>query len=236
MDWFERDFDHPLYFDIYEEKIQEALEEGPALAALLALPPDSLVLDLPCGWGRLQPALVARGYRVAGGDLSPLNLRRHRREFPGAAVRLDLRRLPFRDACADGVLCAFTSWGYFATDEENLKQLQEFARVLKPGGVLLLDLAGREQLWDAVRQLPSTYYDVEGRYRERVRLSQDDRRIHTDRICQGEHFRHDIWVPRDAEVRAALSRVGLRLDQAFGDLQGGPWRPHATRWLYRAFK
>ena len=143
MQWFERDFDDPLYFEIYEDKAQEAPEEGAGLAELLALPRGSLVLDLPCGWGRLRPALVDRGYRVVGGDLSPMNLRRHRSECPGPLVRLDFRNLPFRDACADGLFCAYTSWGYFATDEENQRQLDEFARVLRPGGALLLDLAGR---------------------------------------------------------------------------------------------
>ena len=55
MHWFERDFDHPSYFEIYEDKAREAAQEGPGLAALLALAPGSLVLDLPCGWGRLRP-------------------------------------------------------------------------------------------------------------------------------------------------------------------------------------
>lgn len=143
MDWFAWDFDRPAYFDIYADKAADAALEGPALAQLLGLPPGSQVLDLPCGWGRLHPFLRDRGLRVVGGDLSPMNLARHRQERPAPLARLDLRRLPFRDGCADGVFCAFTSWGYFATHEENLRQLQEFARVLRPGGVLLLDLVGR---------------------------------------------------------------------------------------------
>ena len=77
VQWFARDFDHPHYFEIYQDKVREAAEEGPALAALLELAPGSLVLDLPCGWGRLRPALEARGWRVVGGDLSPMNLARH---------------------------------------------------------------------------------------------------------------------------------------------------------------
>jgi hypothetical protein len=73
MEWFERDFDHPAYFEIYREKEAEAAVEGPALAGLLALPRGSRVLDLPCGWGRLRPALEAAGHRGGGGGLSALD-------------------------------------------------------------------------------------------------------------------------------------------------------------------
>ena len=236
MDWFEHDFDHPAYFAIYQDKEAEAAAEGPGLTGLLGLPAGSRVLDLPCGWGRLRPALDAAGYQVIGGDLSPMNLARHQREFPGPILRLDLRRLPFRTASADGILCAYTSWGYFACDRENQRQLEEFARVLKPGGVLLLDLAGRDYLWNALDFLPDKFYPVEGRYRERVKPSRDGRRIVTERICQGHRFRHDIWIPTDTEVRLALRAAGLSLDRAFGDVDGTPWQAEAERWIYRAVK
>ena len=236
MDWFERDFDHPAYFEIYQDKEAEAFAEGPGLAGLLAVPRGGLVLDLPCGWGRLRPALAAAGYQVVGGDLSSLNLERHRREFPGPCIRLDLRRLPFRDRVADGVLCAYTSWGYFASDAENQRQLEEFARVLKPGGVLILDLAGRNRCLSSVDRVRNRWYEVGGHYRERVRPSPDRRRIFTERICRGARFRHDIWIPTDAEARAALAAAGLRLDQAFGGVDGSPWSAGAERWIYRAVR
>lgn len=236
MDWFVRDFDHPLYFRIYANKAEEAAREGPALVACLDLPPGSRVLDLPCGWGRLRPALEAQGFEVVGGDLSPLNLARHHREHGPAALRLDLRALPFRDGCAEGVFCAFTSWGYFATPEENLAQLQEFARVLGPGGVLLLDLVGRSWLEAAIRPVEGHWYEAEEGYRERVRWSPDGGRVWTDRILEGERFRHDIWIPRDDEVRAFLAAAGFRVDRVWGGLDGQPWEPGAERWIYRALK
>jgi SAM-dependent methyltransferase len=235
LQWFERDFDSDSYFEIYHDKELEAAQEGPALAALLDLEPGSRVLDLPCGWGRLRPGLEARGYQVTGGDLSPLNLRRHAREHPGATVRLDLRQLPFADGAADGVFCAYTSWGYFASDEENQQQLDEFARVLRPGGVLLLDLAGRNFFLRALATIDQEWYEVEG-YRERVRLSSDGRRFLTDRIIRDERFQHDIWIPTDQEARAGLASAGFTVDQAYGTVQGAPWQPYSERWIYRAIK
>lgn len=235
MDWFAWDFDHPAYFDIYADKAADADQEGPALATLLDLPPGSRVLDLPCGWGRLHPHLAARGLAVVGGDLSPLNLRRHALEHPAPLVRLDLRALPFRTGCADGVFCAFTSWGYFATEAENLGQLREFTRVLRPGGVLLLDLVGRPALERTTARLRSRWRDYPDRgYREQVRWSPDRRRIWTERQCQGAAFRHDIWIPTDEEVRSCLAEAGFGSLAAFGGLDGRPWSEDSERWVYRA--
>lgn len=236
MPWYVRDFDCLEYFEIYRDKEAEAAQEGPALARLLDLPPGSVVLDLPSGWGRLRPALEARGYRVFGGDLSPLSLARQGREFPGPSVRMDLRRIPYRDACAEGILCAFTSWGYFATEAENLCQLREYARLLKPGGVLLLDLAGRDFLLQSTREGRTGWYWTREGYRERVRWSADGRRILAERNLRGSRFRHDIWIPADGEVRAALEAAGLELQEAYGGLEGDPWHADAERWIYRALR
>jgi SAM-dependent methyltransferase len=237
MDWFAWDFDHPAYFKIYADKVQDAALEGPALAALLDLPPGSRVLDLPCGWGRLHPHLRARGLEVLGGDLSPNNLLKHLAEHPAPLARLDFRALPFRAACADGVFCAFTSWGYFRSEADNLGQLQEFARVLRPGGALLLDLAGRSFLQRATAEVDKQWLDFEAEgYQERVSWSSDGRRILTERHCLGEAFCHDIWIPTDAEVRGCLEAAGLRLEKAFGGLDGRPWTEEADRWIYRALK
>jgi len=237
MDWFAWDFDHPAYFQIYADKAADAATEGPALAALLGLPPGSRVLDLPCGWGRLHPHLRARGLEVAGGDLSALNLRRHAAEQPAPLARLDFRALPFRDGCVDGVFCAYTSWGYFETEAENLRQLAEFARVLRPGGALLLDLAGRTFLRRAVVEVEGVWLEFpEEGYEERATWSPDGRRIRTERRCQGQAFRHDIWIPTDAEVRACLAKAGFSAPAAYGGLDGCAWTGDAERWIYRALK
>jgi len=237
MDWFAWDFNHPAYFQIYADKASDAEEEGPGLAGLLNLPAHSLVLDLPCGWGRLHPYLVDRGLRVVGGDLSPLNLARHQAEHPAPLVRLDLRALPFRPGLADGVFCAFTSWGYFATDEENGLQLAEFARVLRPGAVLLLDLAGRNFLLEATKDVAGYWLDFpQDGYQERASWSLDRRRIRTERTCQGARFCHDIWIPTAEEVLQSLEASGFGEIQAFGGLDGRPWDPMAERWIYRAIR
>jgi SAM-dependent methyltransferase len=237
MDWFLRDFDHPAYFEIYANKEKEAAQEGPALANYLGLPPQSLVLDIPCGWGRLHPYWLDRGWRHVGGDLSPRNLAVHASKHPTALVRLDFRRLPFRNSIADGIMCAFTSWGYFLKNADNMAQLREFSRVLKPGAPLLLDLAGRHHLLKATALFEDFWYPVkDGDYKERVRWAQDRKRIITDRNLNGQRFRHNIWIPDDDEIRESLAQSGFEIDKRWGGLKDQPWSKMAKRWIYRALK
>jgi SAM-dependent methyltransferase len=237
MEWFAWDFDSPEYFEIYADKEADAGAEGPGLARYMDVPPQGLVLDIPCGWGRLHPHWLRCGWRHVGGDLSPRNLCRHAREHPSSLVRLDMRRLPFRDSIADGVICAFTSWGYFSGMDENMQQLREYARVLKPGAPLLLDLAGRRMLERSVRLVEGRWHRLEGvECRERVRWAQGGRRILTDRVMNGRRFQHDIWIPTDEETVAALRGAGFDVGGRWGGLGGEPWSEMAERWVYRATK
>ena len=237
VDWFAWDFDHPEYFEIYASKERDAPEEGPALAGYLGVAPGSLVLDLPCGWGRLHPFWRQAGWRHVGGDLSAMSLAVHAQRHPSHLVRLDLRRLPFKDCIADAVMCAFTSWGYFLDEADNLRQLKEYARVLKPGAPLLLDLVGRRDLEKAAALAIGFWYDVEdGDYKERVRWSRDKKRIITDRIRNGHRFQHNIWIPTDDEVRTALAQAGFEVEKRWGGLGGEPWAEMAERWIYRALR
>jgi SAM-dependent methyltransferase len=237
LEWFEWDFDHPGYFEIYADKESDAAEEGPALADYLGLAPNCLVLDLPCGWGRLCPYWLQRGWKVIGGDLSPSNLAIHAENHPIPLVRMDFRRLPFKDSIADGVICAFTSWGYFLKKAENIRQLTEYARVLKPSGALLIDLAGRNHLEKAAKLVEGIWHEVEdGDYKELVSWSGDKKRIFTERIKNGCRFRHNIWIPTDAEIRSALSKAGFEVDKCWGGVKGEPWDKMSERWIYRAIR
>ena len=237
MDWFARDFDHPEYFEIYASKEREAEEEGPALATYLDVPPGSLVLDLPCGWGRLHPYWHDCGWKHVGGDLSQLSLAIHAEKHPSDLVRMDLRHLPFRDSVADAVMCAFTSWGYFLDEADNMRQLKEYARVLKPQAPLILDMTGRHSLEKAAALAIGFWYHVEdGNYKERVGWSRNKKRILTQRIRNGHRFCHNIWIPTDKEIRSALGMAGFKVEKCWGGLNNEPWSKMAERWIYRALR
>jgi len=86
----------------------------------------------------LAPLIARHARQTVGVDVSAriLEAARH---APLARVGADVRRLPFADASFDCVLSNSTL-DHFATLEELARALRELARVLRPGGELLLTL------------------------------------------------------------------------------------------------
>lgn len=137
-------------------------ETADFLQRVLHLEAGMQVLDQCCGVGDVSLALAARGLRMTGVDLMPSYIET-------AAQRARDLSLACRFVAADAgafvpdVPCdaAFnwwTSFGYSASDDENIKMLQSAARALKPGGFFALDymnapariaaFAGREVVED----------------------------------------------------------------------------------------
>lgn len=144
--WFKRWFGE-TYKQLYPHR--DFLEaEAQARFVLRALPvtPEWRILDIGCGQGRHLDILRRNGYaHCAGLDLS-LPLLRDARAAGLPVARGDMRRLPFRAEGFDLVTSFFTSFGYFATFEEDVDTLAQFVSVLKPGGFLFLDLINKGHL------------------------------------------------------------------------------------------
>ena len=107
----------------------------------MALPVAARILDVPCGQGRHSHLLAEAGYDVDGLDYSRDLLTVARRRGVGPNLRYtqgDMRRLPARwSGRFDAVLNLFTSFGFFVHPAEDARVISEFARVLKPGGMLV---------------------------------------------------------------------------------------------------
>ena len=88
----------------------------------------------------LYPALARRADVVVGMDIAPSAAARARARHPRlGAVAADARRLPFGDASFDAVVSNSTL-DHFAALDDVAVALGELARVLRPGGTLLLTL------------------------------------------------------------------------------------------------
>lgn len=111
------------------------------LLELLELPSGARVLDCPCGQGRHAHLLAEAGFAVDGVDYSEPLLAKARERGTSRSLRYrraDMRQLPSRwTGRFDAVVNLFTSFGFFADPRDDARVLREFARVLKPGGVLL---------------------------------------------------------------------------------------------------
>ncbi|MEV0271378.1 class I SAM-dependent methyltransferase [Hamadaea sp. NPDC050747] len=104
----------------------------------------SRVADVGCGPGRDLALLRAIGFRAVGLDLSAEMLRAGGQ--PGVA-QADMRTLPLRDGCLDGLWCQAALLHIPHADVPRV--LAEFARVVRPGGAVHLVVAeGDGERWE----------------------------------------------------------------------------------------
>ncbi len=141
---FDEDY---LYFyrDLLTEERSDA--ETEVIWRLLDLAPGMRVLDLACGHGRIANRLAARGCEVTGLDATPMFLDIARNDAAARGLSVDyvlgdMRDLPWRDRF-DRVVNWFTAYGYF-DDAGNRQVLRQVAKVLTPGGRVLMDIQHRD--------------------------------------------------------------------------------------------
>ena len=111
-----------------------AMDE-PVVAGYLDGREPGVALDAACGTGRFAEFLARRGHQVIGVDSSPDMLAYARRRVPDGEFRLgELDPLPLPDDSVDVIVCALA-----LVHVPRLEPvLAEFARVLRPGGDLVI--------------------------------------------------------------------------------------------------
>lgn len=108
---------------------------------------DAVLVDLGCGAGLLAPHLDGKGYRHVGVDLSAKSLALAA-EHGVQGVRGDVLALPLADGCADVVVA-----GEILEHVPDLPgAVSEACRVLRPGGLLVIDTLAATALcrWVAI--------------------------------------------------------------------------------------
>ncbi len=232
LELFDEDY---LYF--YDELLdtEHGVADAEAVSRLLELGPGMRVLDAPCGTGRIAGRLAARGCEVVGIDITERFLALGRVRHPRVRFeRLDIRRLTF-EAEFDAVVNWFTSWGYF-DERDNDAVLAAFARALRPGGRLVMELHNPERLrriLDLTGGLTWTASERDGDLMvDRIALEQGGRRSHTERfVVRGGRVRRLEFTLEQvpgAELRARLEQAGFSAVGLFG-AAGGQFEPDGPR-------
>ena len=150
MDWFESENFWTQYAPIMFDDARWA--EAPTVAQyvkdIAGLGEGAKILDAGCGLGRISVELAALGLDVTGVDIiqSELDAARDSAEAEGVPLTLinhDLRsyRAPEQFDCAINL---YTSFGYCATIEEDMKILKNIADSVKTGGTFIMECTSRE--------------------------------------------------------------------------------------------
>lgn len=238
MAWYEKYFTREwMKFRDIEAMLDKASSEVDFLERALQISAPARVLDIGCGFGRHAIELAARGYVVTGIDLSPELLAEARKISIKEGVSVtwiekDMRQIEF-DAEFDAVICLFTSFGYFDSEEEDLEVLRRVSKALRRGARLVLDVENRDGLlmryvsrdWWQTKSgdlvMEERRFDpVKGRGHTKIVLVSERRKI--------EHNLSIRWysVP---ELERMLEDAGIRIHHLYGGLDGSEFDLDAMR-------
>jgi SAM-dependent methyltransferase len=217
---FDEDY---LYF--YAELLtpERTAAEVDLIWKLLRLEAGLELLDLACGHRRIANPLAERGVRVTGLDATPYFLELARADAAERGVDVeyvegDMRSLPWTERF-DRVLNWFTSFGYFG-DDDNRRVLAEAQKVLKPDGLLAVEVNHRDALLP--RYMEETVLERDGdQMIDRHRFDFETSRSHDERtIIRGgkeRTFQFSVRMLIAAELRDWMLAAGFREAHAFGE-------------------
>lgn len=100
--------------------------------------PQSKVLDLGCGNGRLYQVLAKKQVQYTGLDQSEELIALAKEKNPGVDFVVgEMTELPLHNASFDAIF-AIAAFNHIPGHEMQLKSLSEMSRVLKPGGFIIM--------------------------------------------------------------------------------------------------
>ncbi|MCL7453538.1 MAG: methyltransferase domain-containing protein [Anaerolineae bacterium] len=244
MPWWE-DYFGELYLRLSQATLtpDRTARELAGVITMLKLRPGARILDIGCGQGRHAVPLARAGFRVRGMDRSSYLLQEAQRaaraqEVDLHLVRGDMRSLPWGPVF-DGCISLFTGFGYFEEEDENEQALAEMARVLRPGGMLILDVSNRD--YYLLRSWPYTWR----RQGQAVILEENSFDPETSRFTtkftwlegsQAETLTHSVRHYTAPELKGMLRRAGLVPAATYGGFDASPFDLDSKRLIMVARK
>jgi SAM-dependent methyltransferase len=140
--YLEGDNSHEGYLIAEQQTLeQRTFCEVEGVITLLNLASRGNILDIPSGYGRHSIGLAKRGFNVVGSELNSTHLHVARAAAQKENVQVDFVQENMIDIKYqekfDAVVNMFYSFGFFGTEEDNNRVLENFYNALKPGGKFL---------------------------------------------------------------------------------------------------
>jgi len=151
----------------------------------------------------------------------------------------DMRHF-IRPLSYDLVLNMFTSFGYFDDKNDDLKVLENVFVCLKPGGIFLIDVMGKERIAKILQSTISEVLDDGTIIVQRPEIFDDWTRVRNDwiiikkNIAKTFKFHHTIYSGQELKDRMEL--VGFEAIKLYGNLDGSPYDSNAQRLVITGLK
>jgi len=224
-------------------RLEGARVEVERFMALFAVHPPAMILDLGCGPGRHALEFARRGFRVTGVDRTRHYLDKARAAAEAESLEIefiesDMRNFVRPDSF-DAAINYFTAFGYFDDPEDDLKVVRNVCASLKPGGRLLIDVAGKEII--------AARYQARGWDRHGDTIVLEERRLFDGwkrlesrwtMIRGTERYESSVILRlySGAELENVLRQAGFTRIELYGRLNGSPYDQAAERLIAVATK
>jgi SAM-dependent methyltransferase len=198
------------------------------------------VLDSACGTGHHAIALARHGYAVVGADLSQAMVERARANAAAAGVDVafavaGLEELSTLGETFDAVLCLGNSLPHLLTADAVAGALADFAAVLQPGGLLVIQNRNFDRVWaERERFMPPQSHragDAEWLFIRFYDFHEETATFNMVRLRRaGDSWTQDIEstklrpIFRD-DLAAALKAAGLCGVEFYGSYGGSTFDP-----------
>ncbi|HID22708.1 MAG TPA: class I SAM-dependent methyltransferase [Planctomycetaceae bacterium] len=218
--------------------------EMPFLYRHFGPPRGQRILDAGCGPGRHVIALNKAGYRAEGADLAEAMLDVARRNAAAAGVQTQWYSAAFSELAVkcpdnyDGLICLGNSLAASPDSAAVRAALANFARVLKPGGSLILQILNFPRLQReqpcvrgprAIVHNGTEYLFLRVYHFERCRVAVTSITIWKGREGWQRELGSGTLCPIEPDDLASwLSAAGLLIDGLFGAYDGSAFDPNAS--------
>lgn len=203
--------------------------------------PARRVLDVGCGSGDYAPMAHERGAWYCGLDFSAAMARAARARLAAMKGRSSVlvasgEAMPFPDGAFDGALAI----GYLEYFDDPSAALSELQRVVRPGGVLVLQSYQRE-FWGRIERVTiDLFRPLLRRLLRRRAVQPPVDRLYTqrqlDRLLDGYGFERLAYAFNNfyvfpSPLRRVLPRWYMRVSEALGRGDGHRWRWLAVNYI-----
>ena len=237
-EWFDDDsFWQELYPFMFTEQRFTGTTEEIQKVLTLTKPGGKRALDLCCGPGRCSIALAQTGFNVTGVDRTKFLLQKARVMARSAKTKIEWIQMDMRDFVRadtfDLVLSMFTSFGYFDDKNEDMQVLRNILSSLRPGGVCLIEMMGKEHLAKIFQPTTSDILPDGTKLVQRHEIFDDWTRVRNEWILirkgRAKSFKFHNTVYSGQELRDRMEMVGFIDIKLYGNLDGDEYGTDTPR-------
>jgi SAM-dependent methyltransferase len=219
-EWFSKWFDSPYYHILYKSRnMDEAEFFLQNVVKKLSLSHNMKLIDLACGKGRHSIFLNSLGFDVTGVDLSVHSIeaaKKQENERLHFEVQ-DLRKLPYENEF-DAALNLFTSFGYFDCDDTNQQVINQAYKILKPGGLILIDFMNVRTVLNKL--VPNETKHIEGIDFHISKTTRNDsiyKRIEFNHNGRNYAFHEEVQILTYEDFERLLLNGGFTIEHVYGN-------------------